>query len=133
KLTVYPHGAEALLVLPTASCESRAAAKTECGPAGLVDTPKLPAVNPAATPEPPSSAAQFATTLGWLSSSGEFGQVRLRVGPFLSIWLPLIGPPVALLPTASATLREFVDALAVSSPAATLVERLKLASAALAR
>src|SRR5262245_12424424 len=57
----------------------------------------------------------------------------LMLGAFLSILLPLIGPAVALLPALSATLRLLVAALAFSVPLATLVERLKLASAAFAR
>ena len=54
-------------------------------------------------------------------------------GAFLSTRLPPIGPAVAQLPSRSHTLRVPVAALAVSVPAGTEVERLKLASAGLAR
>src|SRR5512142_3299961 len=57
----------------------------------------------------------------------------LMVGACLSTWLPLIGPAVAELPALSNTLRLFVEALLVSEPLATLVARLKFASAASAR
>src|SRR5512143_373892 len=54
-------------------------------------------------------------------------------GAFLSTLLPPIGPAVAQFPSRSHTLRVPVAALAVSVPAGTEVERLKLASAGLAR
>src|SRR5262245_21325878 len=54
-------------------------------------------------------------------------------GALLSTLLPLIGPAVTELPTASDTARTLVEVLAVSVPADTFVVRLKLESAALAR
>ena len=56
----------------------------------------------------------------------------MTVGPFLSTMPPEIGPAVRELPTASARSLLPVEALAVSVPAATLVESAKLASAAFA-
>src|SRR5437867_1398208 len=55
------------------------------------------------------------------------------LGPFLSTLLPETGPAVVELATASATLRVPVEALFVSVPAGTAVDRLNDASAGLAR
>src|SRR2546427_5004599 len=55
------------------------------------------------------------------------------LGPFLSILLPETGPAVVELATPSATLRVPVEALVVSVPAGTAVDRLNDASAGLAR
>src|SRR5438552_1230126 len=55
------------------------------------------------------------------------------LGPFLSTLLPETGPAVAELPTASATDLLPVDALGVSVLAGTVVLRLNVASAGLAR
>src|SRR6266545_1970809 len=55
------------------------------------------------------------------------------MGPFLSTLLPLIGPAVAELPTASPTAWVPVEALASSVSAGTLVDRENLASAGLTK
>src|SRR4051812_22322622 len=83
------------------------------------------------TPEPPSVAVQFAFADPF-SRTRLAGQVSATSGVFLSTFAPLIGPATELLPARSKTVFELVDALLVSVLAATLVVRLKLASAALA-
>src|SRR6266545_958051 len=55
------------------------------------------------------------------------------VGAFLSIMLPLIGPPTVKFPATSNTVCVPVNALFVSVPAGTLVKSRKLASAGFAR
>ena len=60
--------------------------------------------------------------------TGVAGHVIVTTGAFRSILLPEIGPPVAELPTASATFLVPVRALLVSAPSAIVVEREKLAS-----
>src|SRR4029450_9197025 len=87
-----------------------------------------PLACPALTPEPPSFAVQLALALLARTTAG--AHERLTGGGRLSTLLPITGPAVAELPTASPTVFEPVEALLVTVPAATLVVREKVSSAA---
>src|SRR5829696_2335415 len=127
-MTVYEHGADAGLGLPTLSEAVPAGALALCVPTLLV----LSAIEPllgGATPDPPSLADQMAVAeLPWMI--GVDGQTIVTTGPFLSTLLPPSGPAVVVFPTAS--FKDFVPvcALAVSLPAGTFVESEKVASLA---
>src|SRR3989442_5674049 len=92
------------------------------------------------TPEPPSVHAKLICTLWLVQVLEPYAWLpvvviapAVIVGAFLSTLMPPIGPAVAQLLIASQTWSEPVEAFAVSLPDGTLVERVKLASDALAR
>jgi hypothetical protein len=130
--TLLPVTGPACAEFPTASATLRLFVEAFASslPAPTFVDNVIAASSAVASPDPPSVAEQpMLTSVACQFPSAEPHEI---CGALRST-LNENGPAVALLPTASATDREPVEALAVSEPAATFVDSEKPASAASAR
>jgi hypothetical protein len=74
-------------------------------------------------PDPPSVAVHKAVWFVPCQTPSEVDGTHWTTGVFLSIFQPVIGPAVVQLPCTSQSACVFVEALAVSVPTATFVDR----------
>src|SRR5215216_5336940 len=128
--TLTPVMGPAVAVLPTASVRVLVpvwALLFSLPSATLVDKEKFASLV-GLRPEPPSEAVQLKVWLVACQSLSAVGQEKL--GAFLSTLTPVMAGAVTVLPATSVRVLVPVEALLVSLPAATVVDREKLESLA---